>query len=410
TLIFEKEGGADTSGGGASDVDYFVISSFDDGTKTYGGDELATLGMDTFYILLYKDGKAEMFMGQLSSGTWKDGTLDIEGIGALEYTIKGDELTLDMAGTKAIFTRSKDKPPASPAGASDSTAAGTSGAGDSDADYFVISSMSDGTTTYSGEILATLGMDTLYILLHKDGTAEMFMGQLVSGTWTEETLEIEGMGTLEYTISGDEMTVDMAGSELVLIRSSDTPPGSPAATAVFSGGATTSARQFNTPAQWWIGDWYGYWEAYAASGDWGHLESEKWDCYAKIIMDDNGIGQIYAWDDDIDVLLADIELSHESGAGEMGIALPTGGWFWDDELEYSEWAIDPSIFDYGDYMVISGLYEATENAGGFYYTFYLRPWGMLWDEFPDDLRPPNYDWYLENYELDMPPSATMLNQ
>lgn len=134
TLIFEKEGGppagttgsstsagtsnsgtpAGTTNSASSDVDYFVISSMTESGQTFNKTELAAIGLDSFYVLMHKDGKFEMMAIESLTGTWKDGKIDLgEQGGVIEYTLKGDELTIDFGeGVVTVYTRSKDAPPA----------------------------------------------------------------------------------------------------------------------------------------------------------------------------------------------------------------------------------------------------------------------------------------------------------
>lgn len=154
--------------------------------------------------------------------------------------------------------------------------------------------------------------------------------------------------------------------------------------------------------QWWDGDWYGYWEPHSVTDDYNHLDDGRWDIYARVEMDVDDTGMIYLWEDGEDFATVSITVSEEGGSGDMGAAVSESGHYWaGDKIEHADWIIDPSLYSYENYMVIDGRYE-DEDDEGFYYVIYLRPWGQLWDDLPEDERPPWYaDWYLDYYTTPM---------
>ena len=155
---------------------------------------------------------------------------------------------------------------------------------------------------------------------------------------------------------------------------------------------------------WWEGEWYGYWKVIGSTGEYADWEGGVWDCYAVIEVNDDATAMMYVWDDEIDMASAELFIEELGGVGPMGSATSEGGEAFRIPLIHADWVIMPTTaeyedywgdFWYDDYMQI----EATTNTDNGYidYKIVLRPWGILWDDMPDDDRPPFYDsWYLHN--------------
>lgn len=142
---------------------------------------------------------------------------------------------------------------------------------------------------------------------------------------------------------------------------------------------------------YWQGDWYGWLRIPTASGEaWEELEDYWWDCYAQITVDADGVGTMYIYSDDIE--FAKVQVSFSGNA-----AMSEGGWFVDAEVGHADWIIDPTLYEYENLLVIDGTYEDPLGDGwdGFSYVIWLRPWGRLWDDVPNEDRPPYYDWYVD---------------
>lgn len=112
-LTFKKEG-AQSGGSSVSGADYFVIQSMTQGGETSDKDTLALIGFAEDYVLLYPDGRADLkYFGLPFMASWKEGEITLPGMGVIAYTIAGDELSLEPeAGTRLVYLRSADAPPA----------------------------------------------------------------------------------------------------------------------------------------------------------------------------------------------------------------------------------------------------------------------------------------------------------
>ena len=167
----------------------------------------------------------------------------------------------------------------------------------------------------------------------------------------------------------------------------------------------------NAAFSWWEGDWYGYWVAEKAGGEFAEWDGGKWDCYAVIDVDADGSATMYIWDDETDMATAEIKIDPEGGVTPMGSANSTGGEAFAEPLDYADWTIMPTYDGYedyygntkfDDYMEFEGLVDTDDVY--LRYTIVLRPWGILWDDVPADDRPPFYEeWYVAN-ELYLEPN------
>ena len=163
----------------------------------------------------------------------------------------------------------------------------------------------------------------------------------------------------------------------------------------------TGAGNLTKELAWWDGEWYGYWSVISARGDYEDLEGGVWDCYAVVKAGQDGKGIVYVWDDEMELGTAEISISTIPGTGSMGAATAEGGVMFDIPLEYAAWIIMPEWDEYENRMVIEGSHDI--NADDYYkwsaieYRIVLRPWGIQWDDIPENERPPHYDdWYISD--------------
>ena len=81
-------------------------------------------------------------------------------------------------------------------------------------------------------------------------------------------------------------------------------------------------------ARQWNGDWYGWWSLSNASGDWAALDGQIYDCFARISIDDTGVGTLRLWDEQLSAAdpigVADISVT-PGADGSMGTARTLGG-------------------------------------------------------------------------------------
>ena len=101
----------------APEVGYFVFESMEDDGESITKEDLKAVGMDAdaFYLVMEADGTGYLVIPDedAEAFTWADSKIK-SGDDELPYTIDGDTLTIEEDGTKMVFTRSSDEPPAKP--------------------------------------------------------------------------------------------------------------------------------------------------------------------------------------------------------------------------------------------------------------------------------------------------------
>lgn len=160
---------------------------------------------------------------------------------------------------------------------------------------------------------------------------------------------------------------------------------------------TESAVDEEEAQIWWNGDWFGWWMISNGEGGYEELNGNWWDCCAVIDLNGSGDGSIELWDENVErsegLAYAIVSLEKGDDTGEYGILYCENGFFLDSKLLSADWIIDPDDMDLAHMIKIEGWYE--DEDGSFTYDFYLRPWGILWDDVEESDRPYVYDsWYL----------------
>lgn len=177
--------------------------------------------------------------------------------------------------------------------------------------------------------------------------------------------------------------------------------------------APTEASQVSgdLPAylDWWSCGWYGWWIITSGTGEYEGYTSYFWDLCGKLEIANEDSGCFTMWDSDYsyDEPAALILVSFsEAGVGAHGTMYSENGTFFSQTLGHADWIVDPGLEIVDDLLWIDGTYEG--NEGSFSYEIYLRPWGVGWDDLPedaipyDDPLPGSYDWYVTMVEAGEP--------
>ena len=235
-------------------------------------------------------------------------------------------------------------------------------------------------------------------------------GQNYNGTWKLEgnslTLKA-GLLTVTGMIENDRMKIENLydlGLNVILFMNGAKPSGS-----TDSGGSEPTSGNLGSELSWWNGEFYGYWQVSSATGQFADWEGGVWDCYAVINVDSDATATMYVWDDEIDMATAKMSIDLGGGVASMGSARSEGGEAFRTPLKGGDWIILPTYEGYEDYFgnIFPDDYmelDATTDTDDGYvdYKIVLRPWGILWNDLPEDMRPPYYDsWYVDsgNYQL-----------
>ena len=166
-------------------------------------------------------------------------------------------------------------------------------------------------------------------------------------------------------------------------------------------------------AEFWNGDWYGWWVINSGTGVYDGEDGSWWDACARIELDADGSGTLVLWDDSCEAgqTIAGAQVQASADLTTSGRLVSTDGSFFDCALSGADaWYIDAAPSEsmpYSDMICISGVYTDPENGENtFVYSIYLRPWGESWEDVRADneeLMPYYYDdWYLPLIEADAP--------
>lgn len=118
-MTFTKDGKAPSSNSGTADKDsivgYYKITELVVEGEAMGSDMLAAIGMDGCYILFNEDGTGRIRFDNESEFTYDDKNLTVDG-DAQPYTFEDGKVTIELEGTKMVFSLSDETPPEPGAG------------------------------------------------------------------------------------------------------------------------------------------------------------------------------------------------------------------------------------------------------------------------------------------------------
>ncbi len=219
-----------------------------------------------------------------------------------------------------------------------------------------------------------------YLELKKGGKATMMVNKTAHELkWEEDQGELtfyeagdpfygyisEGVIVLDYMGWGIKMTFALEGAQVPETTVQD---------------PESYAQAMEAVAEYWNGDWYGWWLISEGSGEYADLPGVMSDLYATIQLD-NGRGpieirEIGGQEQPLGQCILRIDPTY--GANGVGIAMSGQGSFKGQAVNAGDWLIDPSLSAYENLLEISGYYS--DEKGDFFYTLYLRPWGQLWED------------------------------
>lgn len=167
----------------------------------------------------------------------------------------------------------------------------------------------------------------------------------------------------------------------------------------FSSAEAEKETESSPNANFWNGDWYGYWHIENASGQWENLDGFYFDCFAKINIKTAESGEIIMWDENgsFSEPVSAVELSFDfSSQAGCGIARSLSGFLLTEEIAENSWIIDPDNEEFENTISFSAHYHGDDCE--FDYFVFLRPWGYTWDDAIKErnIRLPYYydSWYI----------------
>ena len=266
--------------------------------------------------------------------------------------------------------------------------------------YYLLSKYVAGGTTMDAETLRSAGMSWT-LLLQEGGTGKLDIGGgPVDIVWTNDAVTYAGT-TTSYPMIAD-------GNDLMLVM--------PYLSITFSlqeGVAPEPASLVPASVKdYWEGDWYGFWliSKNNRTGTYAQWTENWWDCCVRITFAQDGTAHLVVSDEDSGEFswLLETDVVFTSGTTPAGTLVTSNGRFWNQDLTNGGWVCDPAqqadVAAYEHMVEIEGHYA--DEEGEFTYFLVLRPWGMKWDDVPEEGYPgrPYYyaSWYLPLLEAGSP--------
>ena len=256
-----------------------------------------------------------------------------------------------------------------------------------------------------------------WLELKADGKGKLLLeGEKFSFQWElddEELLIIQQGDKYEGTLEDDVILIDINGMEYTYIledseaeaqwledREKDKTPAPTEAPAAPKAPVIEAPAMAADPStlEYWEGDWYGWWIVNTVYEGDASNEASWWDCCASLDIDKYGNATMVIWDEDgsRSETLGEIYLNVsivDTGVAEFRA---TGGYFGGFSINTDDWfCCSNDDEEYDQTFWISGTYNDGEGLH-FDYTFYMRPWGLEWNDVEatnPDLLPGYYNWY-----------------
>lgn len=287
--------------------------------------------------------------------------------------------------------------------------------------YWTLTGMSEGDEEVKEKDLDDYGLDDAYISTDDDGSGYVVFFDVPADFTCDEDKEelVFDTGKVSYSLSGKKLTLSDKKTTMTFTKSSKDAPKKPKnvdsvsysikGSSKKSGSSDSSASSdmddllngndssgSSELEDFWEGDWYGYMTLNAWDDYWEPYEDDDYPIMCRVELDDDlENGTITLWDSAMpyDDPIAKVDVSTRDGLDPVkGELMSEGGYFLDDQLEHSDWMIDPATYsEYSDYMRIDAYYYDSKDELVMDYTIHLKKWGADWSDF--DQEPPKYDWY-----------------
>lgn len=306
-----------------------------------------------------------------------------------------------------------------------------SGCGSSDLEsgYYTLDSIEEDGTKADGKKLKTYGLDEAYIVVDddSDGYAVLFGIPVdFSCDSKKEVLDFDGVGKVNYKVSGKKLTLADKNVTMVFEKSKEDEPKKPDDMDLVSysikGGSSGSSSGKDSDSgsdeddsddsddskdskasgddasfDFYNGDWFGWWMIDAHADDYTPYHGKKFDVLCRIDMNDDGkTGTIRMWDFgeySYDHPFAEVEISLTDGTDDNIKAIKSkSGYFSDDKISKGDWTADPGLYtQYSDYILLYDNFTDSSGTDAYDYYIHLKKWGADWEDFGG--YPNRYDWY-----------------
>ena len=365
--------------GDSGDADDPNLGRYDGVSCTYSGMEL---GAEGEWIELKSGGRLTiMLMGEEYDAKWKlEGKeFSMTDSGGTYYgTLKDGVLTLDLEGLIYVFTKE---------GAAPAETEGAEKLPD-EVGYWTLrySQINDefSIDEETAALLKDMGYE-IYVQLHEDGTGIIQIDESVNITWGNGKLTDEEGYSVSYWLEQGELVVDVEGERLHFIPGEGSPvPGDPA----------VGTELTTDDLLYWEGDYYGWWVYDNVLMGNPEAQGAWWDCCMTLELNEDGTGYLVIWDEDYgkDLPIAEVEVSASVYDG-VARFVSESGHFMGFEVNHADWLFYSDATGYADTLSFFAPYEDPEIKVDCY--FFMRKWGILWDDVEEaDMPGYYYSWYL----------------
>lgn len=294
--------------------------------------------------------------------------------------------------------------------------------------YWVLSEVKEGEETVKKDDLSEYGLENAYIVTEENGSGyAVLFGIPVDFAVNEDNTNMKfETGKVDYSLSGDKLTLADSNITMIFEKSKDDAPQKPAEVALVSGAGTASETpeatepadqkegddgesvgtdngpfklSYSNPREFFEGDWYGWMKIDNAKTDfWKQIDGEVYDAVCRVEMTDDEHAKITIWDGGSSYkepfAQVDCLVSTMGSDPQKGMMYSDGsGFFLDGTFKDNKnsWTIDPGSFQWSNYMMITSTYIDGKGVEAMDYVYSFKKWGDDWSDY--DPKPAHYDWY-----------------
>lgn len=264
-----------------------------------------------------------------------------------------------------------------------------------DAGIYIIDTLQIGETVVASSELAEAGMGNWYVELRKDGTGEIYIGEVANLTWADGKMILqEGDETedLTFTRNNDVLAITGMEDDLTLnLKRTDAKPDITAELAAASddGENYNSGNTYDTLLNT---TWYGWirYENYNGVENRSYFDTDTYDCWGYIEESSDGRTYFEVYKDG-DSENAVISMWVNVYDDHIEPILDDECWVIDTLIPADE-AYNFYIYPYDNSIQLLWYPYENDNGQSCSVSFFMRLDGTEWDEAYDEL-PPRYDEY-----------------
>jgi len=300
--------------------------------------------------------------------------------------------------------------------------------------YWVLSEVREGKETVKEKDLDDYGLEEAYIVTEANGSGYAVLFGIPADFAINEdkgSMSFES-GKVDYSLSGDKLTLADSNISMVFEKSKDDAPAKPrdigfgkdtvassedaqsskqekteSADEAFAQKADDNNKEeetskdpldlsYSNPREYFEGDWYGWMKVDARTDFWKKIDGEVYDAVCRVEMKDDEHAKVTIWDAyssyEEPFAQVDCYVTAMGSDPQKGMMYSdTTGFFLDGNFKENSWTIDPGSFEWSNYMMIASTYVDGSSVEAMDYVFHFKKWGDDWSDFSQ--RPPHYDWY-----------------